>query len=91
MVRMFVRHMVSDFGTWKRGYDAFDPTRQRLGVRGDAVFSGADDPQDVTVWHDFDDLASARAFLDSPELGEVMKSAGVVGEPQVWFVSRDLP
>ena len=91
MIRMFVRHAVSDFKAWKQGYDSFDDTRRGLGVRGDAVFCGAESPEDVTVWHDFDDLASARAFLDSPELASVMEKAGVTGEPQVWFCERDLP
>jgi len=90
MVRMYVRHRVGDFDSWKQAYDAFDTTRRRLGVRGDAVFHGAEDRNDVTVWNDFDDMATAQAFLESDELRSAMQAAGVVGEPQVWFVSREL-
>lgn len=91
MIRMFVRHPVADFSAWKQGYDEFEETRRRLGVRGDAVFCGAESAEDVTAWHDFDDMATARAFLDSPELATAMEKAGVTGEPQVWFCRRDLP
>ena len=91
MVRMFVRHRVSDFATWKAGYDAFDAQRQTMGVRSQAAFCGAENTEDVTVWHDFDDMAAAQTFMAAPELADVMKRAGVVGEPQIWFVNRDLP
>jgi hypothetical protein len=90
MTRLFVRHKVADFAAWKRGYDGFDATRKKLGVRAAAVFRGAVDAAVVTIWHDFDTLAAAQAFVKSAELAAAMKHAGVVGEPQVWFVARDL-
>ena len=74
MIRMFVRHTVSDFDAWKRGYDAFDETRRGLGVRDDAVFCGAQSQSEVTIWHDFDDMAAAQAFVDSEELAAAMAS-----------------
>ena len=60
-------------------------------VRAEAVFCGAESAEDVTVWHDFDDLATARDFIASSELRKAMQAAGVVGEPQIWFVMRELP
>ena len=83
MTRMFVRHQVEDFDHWKKVYDDFD--QAGMGVRNDAVFQAAEDPNDVTVWHDFDDLESARALAESDELRDAMKRGGVVGEPAVWF------
>lgn len=90
MIRLFVRHRVADFATWRRGYDAFDATRKKLGVRAAAIFQGAVEKGDVTIWHDFDTLAAAQAFVTSPELAGAMRSAGVVGEPELWFASREL-
>ena len=88
MIRMFVRHPVNDFTVWKRAYDDFDAERRGMGVADDAVFQAADDPNDVTVLHDFETLQSARAFVDSPRLREVMAEAGVAGEPTIWFTNR---
>ena len=85
MVRLFVRHPVTDFTQWKQAYDAFDVERQGMGVVGQAAYQAADDPNDVTAWHDFDNLETAQAFAGSPRLKEVMEAAGVAGEPQVWF------
>jgi hypothetical protein len=86
MVRLYVRHSVQDYGVWREHYDAFDSERQGFGVVDHAVYQAVDDPNDVTLWHDFGDLDTARAFVDSERLREVMGAAGVVGEPQLWFV-----
>jgi hypothetical protein len=85
MVRMFVHHRVNDYLAWRKGYDAFEPERTRLGVRGHAVYRGVDDGNDVTAWHDFDDIEAARAFAGSGELKAAMKGAGVAGAPTIWF------
>jgi heme-degrading monooxygenase HmoA len=87
MVRLFVRHNVDDYEAWRRVYDEFDAQRGPLGVKGDAVFRSLDDPNDVTVWHDFDSDDAARAFVASSELRDAMQQAGVRGEPQIWLVS----
>jgi hypothetical protein len=87
MVRLFVRHNVNDYAAWRKVYDEFDEQRRPMGVTDDAVFQSIDDPNDVTVWHDFDSAEAARAFVSSDELGNAMENAGVKGEPQIWFVS----
>jgi hypothetical protein len=87
MIRMFVRHSVSDFGTWKRSYDAFDRARREMGVAGDGVYQSIDDPLDVTIWHDFSSLRNAQNFARSQRLASAMEDAGVVGEPNIWFTT----
>jgi hypothetical protein len=87
MVRLFVRHSVADYGSWRKVYDEFDQERRPMGVTGDEVFQSIDDPNDVTVWHDFDTAEEARAFASSDKLRNAMQEAGVQGEPQVWFVT----
>jgi hypothetical protein len=89
MVRMFVRHSVSDFGKWKQVYDDFDEQRKGMGVVGQAVFKSIDDPGDVTVWHDFETAEAAREFAGSEALHTAMRDSGVTGEPVVWFAMQD--
>jgi len=88
MVRIFVRHTVTDYGRWRQEYDSFGEERGPLGVRGDAVFQSVDDPNDLTVWHDFDSLEQAQAFASSEALLQTMGRAGVEGEPEIWFVTE---
>jgi hypothetical protein len=85
MVRLFVRHKVHDYAAWRKGYDNFEPTRIKMGAQGHAVYRDVDDGNDVTAWHDFDNLEAAKAFANSTELSTVMKGAGVIGPPTVWL------
>lgn len=88
MVRLFVRHTVGDYDVWKKGYDGFDAKRRALGVTDQAVFRSLDDPNDVTVWHDFATRGEADSFMKSAELRTAMQDAGVTGTPQVWIAAR---
>jgi predicted phage gp36 major capsid-like protein len=94
MVRLFARMRVADYESWRKEYDAFYGERGSLGVLGAAAFQSVDDPNDLTVWHDFETEEIARAFVASDALRDVMQRAGVDGEPQFWFVTeswRPLP
>ncbi len=86
MVRMYARHQVADYDAWRQVYDAFD--REPLGVRSHAVYRRLDDPNEITVWHDFDDQAAADAFASSDELKATMAKAGVVSEPNIWVTAE---
>ena len=54
-------------------------------MRAEAVYQSADDPNDVMVTHDFDDVETARAFFSSPDLRDAMMRAGVEGEPSLFL------
>ncbi|MFO1150737.1 MAG: antibiotic biosynthesis monooxygenase [Alsobacter sp.] len=88
MITIFVRHEVENYPKWRAAYDEFDGTRTAMGVRAAAIYRSADDTNDVTVTHDFDSLDNAKAFASSQELRAAMQRAGVLGTPQVWFVSK---
>jgi hypothetical protein len=85
-VRMYIRHEVTDYATWRKVYDGFDAERRGLGVSGHAVYRSADNPNDITVWHDFKSAEAAKAFASSPNLKGAMQNAGVKGPPSIWFV-----
>jgi ABC-type sugar transport system substrate-binding protein len=87
-VRMFVRHEVADYGAWRKVYNAFAPTQKELGVIYQAVYQSTDDPNDVTVIHDFHTLEKAKAFAASAELKAAMEKAGVKGASQIWYTTK---
>ena len=88
MVRLFVRVNVADYDAWREVYDGFYGERVDMGVIGDAAFQLVDDPNDVTVWHDFETVGVAKAFASSEALRNVMQRAGVQDEPQFWFTTE---
>ncbi len=88
MAVLFVRHKVEDYGSWKAAYDKFDTERKTMGVTGQGVFQAEDNPNDVTIYHEFDTMDTAKSFVGSARLKEIMESAGVVGPPEMWFTTK---
>ncbi len=88
MTTLFVRHQVADYAAWRAFYSTLGEMQARNGVQSQTVYQSADDPNDVTVTHEFASLDAARAFTGSPELREAMHEAGVAGAPTVWFTTR---
>jgi hypothetical protein len=87
-VRLYVRHEVTSYTAWRKAYDSFDATRRKMGVIAQAVYQSLDDPNDVTITHDFASADKAKAFAGSAELKAAMQKAGVKGAPQIWFTTR---
>jgi hypothetical protein len=87
-VRLYARHEVTDYATWRKAYDGFGVTRKKLGVTAQAVYRSVDDPNDITITHDFASADKAKAFAASPELKAAMEKAGVKGPPQIWITTR---
>jgi quinol monooxygenase YgiN len=87
-VRMYLRHEVADYATWRKAYDAFAADRRKLGVRSAAVFQSIDNPNEVTLTHDFKTAERAKSFAASPQVKEAMEKAGVKGTPQFWYTMR---
>jgi quinol monooxygenase YgiN len=85
---MYVHHEVTDYAAWRKVYDGFDATRKKLGVIAQAVYRSVDNPNDVTVTHDFRSAEKAKAFAASAELKATMEKAGVKGAPQIWITTK---
>jgi quinol monooxygenase YgiN len=88
MATMFVRNTVSNYQTWRKVYDDFASVREAKGVTAQAVYQAADNPNDITVTHEFATVEAAQAFAKSDELKKAMQSAGVVGAPTIWFTNK---
>jgi len=88
MATLFVRHQVRDFSTWKAAYDAFDAERKTLGVTGHGVYQAIDNPNEVTIYHEFKNIEAAKTFVDSDRLKDIMDKAGVSSAPEIWFTKQ---
>jgi Antibiotic biosynthesis monooxygenase len=88
MTTMFARHTVSDYKAWRKVYDDLASVQKTKGVNAEAVYQATDNPNDVTVTHEFRTVEAAMAFVKSNELKKAMQSAGVVGAPTIWFANK---
>jgi hypothetical protein len=82
-----VRHEVSDYAAWKRGFDADAEARARAGIIGHAVNRSVQKPNVVVIYLQAESLDSLRAFASSPALKQTMQAAGVIGAPDITFAN----
>lgn len=88
MAYLFVRHKVEDYATWKPVFDQHGATREANGSKGGRLFRNASDPNELIILFEWDDINRARQFAQSPGLRETMQRAGVVDQPDIYFLEE---
>ena len=89
MAHMLIRHKVQDFDKWKAAYDAHQPARAAVGLTDLCLWHNLENPDDIFLLFEAVDVAKAKTFAASTDLKETMKSAGVVGQPDIFFLFGD--
>jgi hypothetical protein len=87
MTYVLVRHKVADFSKWKAEYDAYLPTRQKAGLEEEHLLRNIDNPDEVVLLYEAENLHEAQAFARSSDLREAMQKAGVVDKPDIYFLA----
>jgi hypothetical protein len=82
---MFVRHRVKDYATWKPMFNNHEGVRQMYGLNSFTLHRDADDHNMITINFRISNIAKAREFINSENLRETMRLAGVEGQPQIWL------
>ena len=88
MVKIFVRHKLADWDTWKKVFDEFHEVRTAAGETGVKLFRNAHDEHEMLGLFTWDTTERAQAFFESTELKEAMERAGATGEPDIVFLSE---
>ncbi len=86
MPYILIRHKVADFSKWKPAYDAHSTARQEAGLREVHLLRNSDDPNEVVILLEAEDLQRGRDFAASPGLRERMQEAGVTDRPDIYFL-----
>ncbi len=80
-VRIMVRHKVKDWDAWKKAFDSHKQMRMDAGLTDRVIGYSVGDNHQVTLVFAAADLDKAKAFMNSQELKDKMKEAGVEGAP----------
>lgn len=88
MTYIIVRHKVKDYRKWKQAVQNHKEMRRAGGEKSFLVFRSVGAPNDLTVLCEWESLAKARRFIQSKELREAMKTAGVIGKPQIHLFNQ---
>ncbi len=88
MPYMLVRHKVRDYDKWKPIYEEHGATRKASGSKEARLFRNADNPNEMIILFEWDDLAKARKFAQSEDLIKTMQKAGVSDKPDIYFLDE---
>lgn len=86
MPYVLVVHKVQDYDRWRPYFDSDKPRQQDAGLTVRHVLRGADDPQEVVILFEAEDLGRAREMAGSEDLRKIMQEAGVLGPPAMHFL-----
>jgi len=84
---MLVRSKVRDFKTWKPAYDAHQPARNNAGLTEKYLLHNAEDPNEIVILFEVQDLNRARTFAASADLRDRMQESGVIDKPDIYCLN----
>lgn len=85
MSHVLIHCKVEDYAKWKPIFDEDSANRKAGGSKGGQVFRNANDPHEAIMVFDWD-AEKAAQYMQSPALAATMQQAGVVGQPDVYFL-----
>lgn len=86
MTFMLCRVRVADYAAWKAVFDSHVAAHRQAGLKVNQLLRNIDEPNEVFILMEADDLEKARAFVTSPDVPDAKQKAGVIGEPDVYFL-----
>lgn len=84
---VLIRHIVSDYPSWKIAFDSNQGERQSHGLKDLHILRDNTNQNHVTILLEAQDIEKAKAFASSQQLRETMQKAGVVGNPEISYLS----
>lgn len=88
MATVLVRHKVSDFAKWKAVYDEYKPKVKLQGGKSQKLLMNAEDPHEIVVITEFENINKGREWAKSAELRQAMEKAGVSDSPTLFFLEE---
>jgi hypothetical protein len=88
MAQLLIKHKVKDYPSWKKVFDGFIETRRASGEKSYKIMHPENDGNDLLAIFEWDNLENAKKFVGSSELKQSMSNAGVIGQPEVYFLEE---
>ena len=88
MAQLLIKHKVKDYPSWKKVFDGFIETRRASGEKSYKIMHPENDGNDLLAIFEWDNLENAKKFAGSSQLKQTMGNAGVIGQPEVYFLEE---
>jgi quinol monooxygenase YgiN len=76
MVYMLVRLQITNYAKWKTFFDERSATRKESGSKEAHLFRNKDDPNEVVILFDWDNMENAQKYMKSDELRRSLQKVG---------------
>jgi len=87
MPYVLIRHKIEDYAKWRPEYDEHGASRRKAsGCKGTHVFRNSENPNEIVILLEWDELENARQFIQSEDLREAMQRAGVADQPDIYIL-----
>ena len=83
--RVMIRSKVKDWDAWKKSFDGHKQARTDAGLTDRVISYTVGNNHNVTLVFAVADMEKAKAFINSQDLKDKMKEAGVEGPPDIFF------
>ncbi len=87
MSHVLVRFKVADFKTWKPVFESYLWLRQKAGIKELLVEHNAENPNEIVILFEASDPDRAKAYAASDDLKRAMKEGGVLGPPEMTYLT----
>jgi hypothetical protein len=84
---LIFRTKVEDFNRWKPVFDDDKLVRKAAGLKELHVLRNIDNQNEIVLLFEVSDIAKAKEFSTSADLKEKMQESGVLGRPDIIFLS----
>ena len=88
MIKTVMYHRVEEFSKWKEEFDNFAAIRKFAGEINYSVGTVYNEPNTAYVINEWNSVEEFKAFFESPNLSETMKSAGVLEPPHTLILEE---
>ena len=88
MAHLLIKHKVKDYSAWRKVFDGVSDIRKAGGEKSYQILHTDNDNNSLVAIFEWDSLENAKKYTSSPELKEAMGKAGVVEQPEIYFLEE---
>ncbi|MGZ7136338.1 MAG: putative quinol monooxygenase [Methanobacterium sp.] len=85
---VLVMYKIKDFKKWKLNNENGAGTRKSKGSRDAYVYNKKNNPNELVVLYNWDDLDNARKYFESEEFKNQMEEAGLNSDPEIQYLEE---
>lgn len=83
-----INFKIEDFAKWKSDWDSSIDMRKAVGQGAFQIFRTVDDPNNIVLLIEWDNLENARKFMQSADLKEALKRSGVTDFGDTFYLEE---